>query len=166
MLARMCGLKEMGKEKDAFVVLLSDGTIKRADKTITTYFLTSFKRVEALDAFKNGDMGRWDENNASMEDYDAETYGYITDDHELVIKNWAAFNIALEVSNELKDFVTVKQYAAMHDKSIPMIKVLCREGRINGVVRFGERAWMIPKDAVYPDDNRVTAGGRYKNAKR
>ena len=51
-------------------------------------------------------------------------------------------------------FITVKQAAEKWDISERRIQVLCREGRIEGVKRFG-RAWAIPEDAektsIYSD---------------
>ena len=160
MLARMCLVD------DKYVVLLGDGTIKESTKAIATYFLTSFKNIEIVDMFRNGELGRWDNTCSKMEDYDAETYGYITDDHELVIKKWDAFEITLQVDNRLENLISVKEYAELHGKSVPMIKVLCREGRIQGATRIGDRVWVIPADAVYPEDNKLTAGGKYRNARR
>lgn len=157
MLARMCKIDNV----EGFVVLLSDGTIKGADKAITTYFLTSFKNIEIVDMFRNGELGRWDSECSKMEQFSGETYGYITDSHDLVIKNWEAFDISLQVNQKIDNLLSVKEYADLHGKSEPMIKVLCREGRLQGAARIGNRAWVIPADCPYPEDCRYTAGGKY-----
>ena len=44
------------------------------------------------------------------------------------------------------EYLTIKQAAEKWDISERRIQVLCREGRIEGVKRFG-RAWAIPEDA-------------------
>lgn len=41
------------------------------------------------------------------------------------------------------------------------VQILCSEGRIEGVTKFG-KAWAIPADAEKPTDNRVTSG-EYRN---
>lgn len=41
------------------------------------------------------------------------------------------------------------------------IQVLCNEGRIDGVTKFG-RTWAIPVGAEKPKDERIISG-RYKN---
>ena len=59
------------------------------------------------------------------------------------------------------EYLTIKQAAEKWDISERRIQVLCREGRIEGVKRFG-RAWEIPNDAEKPVDARVTTG-EYRN---
>ena len=59
------------------------------------------------------------------------------------------------------DYISVKDTARLWSVSERWVQVLCGEGRIVGVQRFG-RSWMIPKDAGKPDDLRKgrTAGER------
>lgn len=59
------------------------------------------------------------------------------------------------------EYLTIKQAAEKWDISERRIQVLCREGRIEGVKRFG-RAWAIPNDTEKPVDARVTTG-EYRN---
>lgn len=59
------------------------------------------------------------------------------------------------------EYLTIKQAAEKWDISERRIQVLCREGRIEGVKRFG-RAWAIPNDVEKPVDARVTTG-EYRN---
>ena len=55
------------------------------------------------------------------------------------------------------DYLTIKQAAEKWNISERRIQILCREGRIEGVVKFG-RAWAIPIDAEKPVDARITTG--------
>ncbi len=51
------------------------------------------------------------------------------------------------------DFISVKEAAEFWDVSERWVQKFCVEGRIPNVQKFG-RSWMIPKDAVRPDDLR------------
>lgn len=51
------------------------------------------------------------------------------------------------------DFISVKEAAENWDVSERWVQKFCVEGRIPNVQKFG-RSWMIPKDAVRPDDLR------------
>lgn len=67
----------------------------------------------------------------------------------------------MRVKESKLEYLTIKQAAEKWDISERRIQVLCREGRIEGVKRFG-RAWAIPNDAEKPVDARVT-NGEYRN---
>ena len=65
-------------------------------------------------------------------------------------------------AKEIKlEYLTIKQAAEKWNISERRIQVLCREGRIDGIKRFG-RAWAIPEDAEKSVDARVTTG-EYRN---
>ncbi len=51
------------------------------------------------------------------------------------------------------DFISVKETAELWGVSERWVQKFCVEGRIPNVQKFG-RSWMIPKDAVRPDDLR------------
>jgi hypothetical protein len=68
-------------------------------------------------------------------------------------------------------YISIRDYAKKHGKSVEQIKVFCQKGRIVGAKKINNRAWVIPADAPYPTDNRLTANGKYvgfreSNAKR
>ena len=67
----------------------------------------------------------------------------------------------MKVKEHKLEYLIIKQAAEKWDISERRIQVLCREGRIEGVKRFG-RAWAIPEDAEKPVDARVTTG-EYRN---
>lgn len=63
------------------------------------------------------------------------------------------------------DYISVKDAVRLWNVSERWVQVLCGEGRIAGVQRFG-RSWMIPKDAGKPDDlRRGRAAGRRKGGR-
>ncbi len=51
------------------------------------------------------------------------------------------------------DFLSVKETAELWGVSERWVQKFCVEGRIPNAQKFG-RSWMIPKDAVRPDDLR------------
>ncbi len=55
--------------------------------------------------------------------------------------------------------LTAKEAAERWGVSTRRVQVLCDQGKIPGVIRFGN-TWAIPKDAVKPVD------GRYKKEKK
>ncbi len=55
------------------------------------------------------------------------------------------------------DFISAKETAELWGVSERWVQKFCVEGRIPNVQKFG-RSWMIPKDAVRPDDLRKNKG--------
>lgn len=55
------------------------------------------------------------------------------------------------------DYISVKEASNKWKISERRIQILCKENRINGVMRFG-RAFMIPKEAEKPVDARIKSG--------
>ncbi|MCX4371849.1 MAG: helix-turn-helix domain-containing protein [Dysosmobacter sp.] len=54
-------------------------------------------------------------------------------------------------------YLSIKQTAQRWGISERRIQVLCKEGRIPGVITIG-RTWGIPDDAVKPADARIKSG--------
>jgi hypothetical protein len=54
------------------------------------------------------------------------------------------------------DYITTKEAAEKWNISERRVQVLCRQGKIDGVVRLGW-AWAIPKNANKPKDSRKKA---------
>ena len=52
-------------------------------------------------------------------------------------------------------YITVAQAAEQWGISDRRVRILCQQGKIDGVIRKG-RAWMIPADAEKPVDGRTT----------
>lgn len=61
----------------------------------------------------------------------------------------------------IEGYITVREAAEKWDLHIRTVQLMCSEGRIPGIVKFG-RAWAIPSDAEPPEDGRVTSG-KYRN---
>lgn len=59
------------------------------------------------------------------------------------------------------DYIKVSEAALKWDLSARRVRILCEEGRIEGVIRKG-KLYMIPVDAPKPQDGRITAKSRVK----
>lgn len=81
------------------------------------------------------------------------TAAYITDTFQLVLNEFTLFRILLEVDTSITNLIRATEYGNLHNKSVEMVKTLCRSGRIPGAKKIG-RDWMIPSDAPYPTDKR------------
>lgn len=57
----------------------------------------------------------------------------------------------------IEGYTTVNEIAKKWSITPRSVQILCAEGRIEGVTKFG-KAWAIPVDAKKPTDNRVTTG--------
>ena len=58
-------------------------------------------------------------------------------------------------------YLTIREIAELWGISKRRVQILCSQGRIEGVTRFGNK-WAIPTNAVKPDDRRITTG-QYRN---
>lgn len=61
------------------------------------------------------------------------------------------------------DYYTVSEYAAVTGKDVGNIRRMLIQGKLQGE-KVG-RQWLIPKDVVYPEDQRVKSG-EYRNWRR
>jgi hypothetical protein len=152
---------------DGYLILLPDHTIAKADFRKLKAFLSDFRNIDDNPAMKDGDQGTWKEDDPAFNA--ARIYAYITDYDELVLLDFVPFGILFE--NSKSDYISIRDYARKHGKSVEQIKVFCQKGRIVGAKKINNRAWVIPADAPYPTDNRLTANGKYvgfreRNAKR
>ena len=57
----------------------------------------------------------------------------------------------------INGYTTVKSIAEKWGITPRSVQILCSEGKIDGVTKFG-KAWAIPSDAERPADNRITSG--------
>jgi len=55
------------------------------------------------------------------------------------------------------EYMTIQEAAIKWGISSRRIQVLCVEGRLDGVVKFG-RQWAIPADLEKPEDARIKSG--------
>ena len=142
---------------DGYLILLPDQTITKADVPKLKAFLTDFRNIDQNPNMKKGDQGTWKQNDPAFSL--ARIYAYITAYNELVLLDFAPFEKLFE-GNSSK-YISIREYAGRHGKSIEQVKVFCQQGRIRGAMKINSRAWGVPEDAPYPEDSRMTANGKY-----
>jgi hypothetical protein len=57
----------------------------------------------------------------------------------------------------IEGYTTVKEISKKWGLTPRTVQIMCAEGKIEGVTKFGN-AWAIPVNAVKPTDNRITSG--------
>ena len=62
----------------------------------------------------------------------------------------------------MADTMLVKDVARLWNISERRVSALCKEGKIQGAVKYG-KSWLIPVDAEKPEDSRVKSGDYKKN---
>jgi len=60
------------------------------------------------------------------------------------------------------EYMTINEAAEKWGLSIRRVQVICSEGKVPGVMKFG-KAWAIPKDAERPIDLRIHSGKYVKS---
>lgn len=57
----------------------------------------------------------------------------------------------------IEGYATVKEISKKWGLTPRTVQIMCVEGKIEGVTKFGN-AWAIPANTVKPTDNRITSG--------
>lgn len=140
------------KDKEQRIIYLhQDGSIIPATNDFMRFFISNFKSLCSTTPPPGQTYERWlSDSCLSMHSYEGETLAYLTNNDELVVSSPEAFCM-LEFNSDLDSYISLPEYAKKWNKSIEIIKVLCRNKRIPGAVLKFNR-WLIPKDAVYPVD--------------
>ena len=147
-----------------YIMLLPDKTVIKADDNLLREFLTNFKNADTSTLLRNGTMGKWTDDDPTLRK--ARNYAYITDDNDLVILDFEPFMPLFRVREVVVKMMSPEDYAKKHGKSKEQVKALCQQGRIQGAYKINSRSWVIPENAPYPEDNRLTAGGKYIGVNR
>ena len=127
------------------MILHANGTISNSSTSVLANFLINFKEADNF----SGNDGMWNVAYRDMSMYPGETLAYIADDFALVLLDFTEFKSLINESATLSNYLPLVEYAKKVDKSVEIIKVLCRSGRIQGAYKIANR-WMIPADAPYP----------------
>ena len=136
------------KENNSIKLLLYVGEILTLDEEQAKRFLLTY------DSEKHYNSTSLDVDAVALDNmpyYNGETLAYVTDEGELVITQPNFFRTLF--ADTVYDYLTASEYGELHGKKAGIIKRLCREGRIEGVIKKGSQ-WLIPKDAEYPQDAR------------
>ena len=146
-------------ERDEMVLLLSNGAyIKSPSISELGLLLFNFKSLDEFGLEETNDS--WKKEYPDLTAVPGQNLAYVPDSLQLVIEDITPFIAVFEqvkATVPIQDVLTAAEYAKKHNKSVEQIKVFCRNGRIWGATKVG-RDWVIPKDAPYPADSRMSIG--------
>ncbi len=137
------------KKDGQLVLLCADGTIAIADNALLRELFVCFKSPSSF----TGKLGRWDNEGVLIEDVKGTTVAYVNDENELCLIDNPF--LALMQNLAADEYITLHEYAEIHQKNDNRIKTLCREERIPGAIKKAGK-WFIPKHAPYPKDARYS----------
>ena len=131
----------------SYHLLLCSGAIKKLTLKDARRFIETYDS----DIYYTGKR-TWDYDGLTMDDFGGTTVARVLDDGTLAIESPSHFREILYFDGI--EYLSPHDYAERVGRSRQLISRLCREGRIPGARKSGER-WLIPEDAQYPDDNRT-----------
>lgn len=125
-----------------------DGTTLEADEALLRTLFISF---QSTSIFKGG-KEKWSSTTDRIEKAPGRTLAYINESDELCITDANPF-YSLISSVGKEEYITLKEYADLHNKGVARIKLLCANNLLAGAV-FKGGCWFIPINAPYPKDRR------------
>lgn len=144
---------------DAVVLLLAEGFyIESPSVSVLGTLLFNFKSLGEFGLEK--EAASWKNEYPDLMAIPGNNLAYVTDSSQLVIEDISPFIAVFEqvkATVPIEDVLTASEFADKHNKSVEQVKVFCRNGRIWGAKKIG-RDWVIPKDAPYPADSRLSIG--------
>lgn len=135
------------KRDGKHLLLCADGTIADADKTLLRELFVCFQTPESF----VGKQGRWDQETNQIESVKGNTLAYVNDKNELCLIENPFLSLMQNLADD--EYITLHEYAELHQKNDNRIKALCREERIPGAIKKAGK-WFVPKHAPYPKDAR------------
>ena len=132
----------VARNEDLFLVKCN-GDIDRIFKIDAREFLLNFRDPKYLDV-----AGSWFHDSFTIDSFSGATIAYVTEQGDLVIKSMNLFRKIIVEGDT--DYLTVKEYAALHGKAISTIRRLCQHGKLPGAVLRG-KYYLIPANAPYPE---------------
>jgi len=132
-----------------YLILNRDGTITEGNEEALTLFLSNFKNSNSF----TGKDGQWKSDYVKeMSAYPGTELALVTDMNTLVIQDITPFSFLISKYIHMEDryrYISVDEYAKLHNRSKEMIRAYCRKGLLPGAIKFG-KSYLIPKDAIYP----------------
>ena len=132
---------------DSNQLLLSNGKIKNLSYIEACDFILNFDNPE----YYAGD-GKWDSESLPMEEFHGDSIAYVDENDTLHVVNSELFRMLFE--NKESNYITVPEYATLHNKKPAIVRRFCQNGRIIGAIQKGN-TWLIPANSPYPQDERV-----------
>ena len=137
------------KKDGQHLLLCADGTIAQADDRIMRELFVCFKTPSSF----SGNYGHWDQESTTMESVKGNTMAYVNEENELCLVENPFLSLMQNLADD--EYITLHEYAEIHQKNDNRIKALCREERIPGAIKKAGK-WFIPKHAPYPKDARYS----------
>lgn len=137
------------KKDGLYLLLCADGTTAIADDALLRELFVCFKTYSSF----CGNQGRWDQESNTMENVKGNTLAYVNDDNELCLVENPFLSLMQNLADD--EYITLHEYAELHQKNDNRIKALCREERIPGAIKKAGK-WFVPKHAPYPKDARYS----------
>ena len=137
------------KKESQYFLLCSDGTIAIADGALLRELFVCFKTSASF----SGKNGRWDKGTLTMDRVEGTTLAYVNEKNELCLIENPFISLMQNLADD--EYITLHEYAELHNKNDNRIKALCREERIPGAIKKAGK-WFVPKHAPYPKDARYS----------
>ena len=137
------------KKDGQHLLLCADGTIAYVDDRVMRELFVCFKNPSSF----SGSYGRWDQEAVAMESIKGNTMAYVNEENELCLVENPFLSLMQNLADD--EYITLHEYAEIHQKNDNRIKALCREERISGAIKKAGK-WFIPKHAPYPKDARYS----------
>lgn len=133
--------------EDSLYLFLCTGKIKTVSYQEAFEFLSNYENSDYYN-----ESAIEDDLCFTIESHPGHTIAIVDEDSNLRVVDSSFFRKIL--SEKDVDFLSVSEFAELHGKSIAMVRRLCQNGRIPGVIYKG-KSWLIPKSSPYPADERV-----------
>ena len=137
------------KRDRKLLLLCADGSIATANDNVLRKLFVCFNTPEAF----RGEDGRWKYGNTEIAAVDGTTVAYVNEENHLCLVENPFVSLMQNVVDD--EYITLHEYAEIHQKNDNRIKALCREERIPGALKKAGK-WFIPKHAPYPKDARFS----------
>lgn len=146
------------KNESEMCLFFRDGTAVALNESGLLKLLFYFPNYTSFDLSEMGvRQNNWKGKFSDITSVPGETIAYISDRLTFCILNPEPFIKLYNVrSSILEDYLTSIEFAFLHNRSVEVVKVSCRRGRIVGAIKVG-RDWLIPKNAPYPADYRFAS---------
>ncbi len=132
---------------DSWHLLLCTGDIKVLKASDALQFILNFDDKDIYSG-----SGKGDPEDLPMEHYRGETVAVVTDDNQLYIQNSKLLRSVF--SQQDTKYLTISEYAKLHEKQPTSVRRMCQTGRIDGAIIKG-KTWLIPASSPYPKDERI-----------
>lgn len=132
---------KLAKHHDNLLLFMSTGEVSRVSTGDARDFLLNFADAKYNEKQNLGLCAD------IQTTFIGETIAEIDDNGSLVIKNAEAFKDII-VKGET-EFLSVPEFAQLYGKSEAIVRRLCQNGRIPGVLQKGN-VYLIPANATYP----------------